>query len=416
MKIMRKKNIVKIEELKIIIISQSPITMRDFHRFGAEYLMKKGYDIELWEIRKKNVNIPKYTAKMYIGENLHILAIKDFKKRVKENKKAIFIVYASITSNKDLIRVFAKYQCEYLYCFGLGLLPLVDVLSKTRITFLQRFTTVTNRGIKEIYRAIKSKTKRIYNEILIKYLIIYNPPKYIICSTHETNNRLPSYFNSFRFKYIHSMDYDRYLELEQREEVKKNEYILFCDSGYGSVIGDYTIMDLKDPVYENREYFWEQIEITFQKLEQYYNMPVVIAGHPHTLYDEKSFNGRDIIIGHTEELVKYCKIFVMIETAAVSFAFLYNKEMLILYNNLFFEINNWYRSFHNMTDIYGIKPCNMDSEEMISQPWSYVRRLSNDAREQYINRYIKEKDTPEKLIIEVIEEDILNEISNENNR
>lgn len=402
----------KLKKIKIIILATRQFTIRDFHRFGAEYLIEKGYDVELWEIRSDDAKVICFSSGMYEGDNLHVYNPREIRKKVKIHADAYFLLYAGSEQSKAVMQAIAKYKCKYI----LPMFMTMYVLPKEKTQFMEepfrkKALTVLKKGFRATALAALTKTKRIYNEKMVIYYTRVHLPICIICPTHEASKRLANYYQGCPIIYAHVFDYDRYLEMGDHKDETHEEYILYCDSGNGSIVGDYLRGNNYDPIFENRKYYFDQLEKVFTLLESYYNLPVVIAGHPHTIYDEKSFNGRKIEMGKTEELVKNAKIFVMMMTTAVNWAVLYNKNVLILYCNLLTKVANWETYIKPNIEVFEIEPCNMDREEMISQPWEYVKRINPAIRESYISKYMKEKGTPEKTVIELIEDIILEKIA-----
>ena len=105
------------------------------------------------------------------------------------------------------------------------------------------------------------------------------------------------------------MDYDRYIETNRINQDHENKHILYCDSG----LFHYTQDSLISKWYSGRDYeqeYYDQLERLFTMLESHYQIPVVIATHPHSLYGDKAFHGRKLVYGKTCELAKDATVFV----------------------------------------------------------------------------------------------------------
>ena len=89
---------------KVILLSSRPYTVRDFHRFGAEYLVGKGYDVELWEIRGRDAKLITYSSGMYAGNNLHVYSVKEVDEKFKTHLKDFFLVTADVMRIKVVDR------------------------------------------------------------------------------------------------------------------------------------------------------------------------------------------------------------------------------------------------------------------------------------------------------------------------
>jgi hypothetical protein len=67
----------------------------------------------------------------------------------------------------------------------------------------------------------------------------------------------------------------------------------------------------------------------FDEIEAKYNLKIVIAAHPKSLYSERAFEHREIIKYHTCELVKYAQFVIMHGSASFDFAVVYKKPLII---------------------------------------------------------------------------------------
>lgn len=73
----------------------------------------------------------------------------------------------------------------------------------------------------------------------------------------------------------------------------------------------------------------------FKRVENEFNLEVVIAGHPKGKHPHISplFEGRKVYYGLTRELVMGCEFVITRQSAAVSFAIIYKKPVIIITSN-----------------------------------------------------------------------------------
>lgn len=118
-----------------------------------------------------------------------------------------------------------------------------------------------------------------------------------------------------------------------QEETHKNTsepYILFIDENLPGA-SDWLLLNIPPPI--KKEIYFVRLEEAFQKIEKFYNLPIVIAGHPRDQdvegYSSK-FNGRKVVFMNTAKLVLDSILVVTFASTAVSFAVLGRKPILFL--------------------------------------------------------------------------------------
>ncbi len=367
---------------------------RDYHRFGLEYLERKGYDVEIWIVRNGMVRKHRLqmSAGMYKGKNMFELFLLEFEQKVRKNKNGVY-VFAGC-SNAIYVKAMEKYKCKYIIYEGTGNI-IIDYsktkVSKNKVKVIHLFTSWLHQEYKK--RVLQSALKNFRK----------NLPQYVFLG-REIKNRWLSYVPSDRKIYIHSFDYDRYMETREKNEINE-KYIVYIDSGWGNLDQDKVLTNYYDPWDKNAN-IWDKLESVFDKLERYYHLPVIVAGHPHTKYTSRSLCNRKIIFNKTSELVANARFVIMQWSTSVSFALLFKKDILALIDNDFKKTDYWRQCCIPNYKYFGITPCNMDIPKMAESPWEYVHKIDEQTAQKYISEYIKKPGTPEKLFAEVVEEKI----------
>lgn len=394
---------------KIIFILPHLFTKRDYHRFGAEYLEKKGYDVELWKVKHElSTSFDFYvSAGMYQGKNMFDIPLKQFDSYVGKNKYAFFIFF-EYKSAKYMCAM-AKYKCNYFLIQGTGAILMGTPERIEHKRDFKRFFILKN-----YINFFNFKAKKIYKKFIMTLAFKYfqcQLPRYVFSGVDITDEWL-RYFPNSRKIYIHSYDYDRYLEVKDRS-INNGEYIVYVDAGGGNLHHDQVFTDYYDPWYENRKNVFDKLNIMFDKLEEYYHIPIVIAGHPHTKYESDFLCNRKIVFDKTPELVANSKFVIMQFSTSISFVVLFKKNILVLIDDNFKKQEDWNNYYELNYKYFGITPCNMDIQEMARKPWKYVHAIDKEIVQNYIEGYIKMPGTPNKFFIEVIEEKIKEIIQNE---
>lgn len=401
---------------RIVYVYDHTIMKRDYHTFGIKYLEEKGYNVEIWQIENKFDTKINMTCERHVALNLYVLTMNEVKKRMCQYARECFFVLLGGVETTYVLPWLVKNGGKYIIVGNMGPIPINDNAYKGEKFSRKRsaFEKILQQGlIKYILYKIKKQYKKTYEIIMEKIIektISAKPPVAVLTSTEFANGSMPEYLKKCNIVVIHAWDYDRYIEIERKGERLSEDIILFCDSAYGSLDQDSMILrqkkaDFVDPIYRERKHYFEQLETVFSELEEHYGLPVVIAGHPHAIYDENTFCNRTIVFDKLCELTKHSKLFVFNASTGVSFPVLYDKEVLVLCNDSFEESFSWNLVGIPANSVLQLNVCNMDREYMLKAPWRYTTKIKEDVRLEYIKKYIisSKKQEEESLIVEVIE-------------
>lgn len=389
-------------------------TERDLERYGINYFNQKGYSCEIWSIHTKGGKNYQYTSKMYSGKLLRELGRQQYKHQVKKNRDSIFFVY-SVLAAKD-IYILAKNKCKYIFYDNLGLtrwipLPRENSFKKKWMDIYYKngiFKTLIIGCKAILYKLYKNLDNRVGKLMTPKKF----PPLFIVASIKENDKSYPAYMDKSKKIYIHSMDYDRYVEEERKQSICDRKYILWIDSGWGfigaqSIIKSYLAQDNID-MYNNRERYFKELNYLFEKMEAHYSMPVIIAGHPHTIYDRDMYHNREFYFGKTAELVKNAEFVMMNISTALSFTLLWNKKILMVCDDSFAETITWREWGTPTCEMLGLRPFNWDRQDMREKPWLYLQTIDTAKKKAYLDAYVDSNipNTKNRLIVEIVEENI----------
>lgn len=79
--------------------------------------------------------------------------------------------------------------------------------------------------------------------------------------------------------------------------------------------------------------YFESLAHFFKKIEQQFNLVVIIAAHPKSLYSVKAFGGRKIVYNDTPQLVRGAALILSHHSTSVSYAVLNRKPIIFFYNS-----------------------------------------------------------------------------------
>ena len=187
----------------------------------------------------------------------------------------------------------------------------------------------------DCWRIFNSLKRRVSNKIFSIKRTFVNDYDIVFAagsSAHEKYSRIS------KVLYINTHDNDKFLSLTNSETLIKGNYAVFHDEDFVShpdltVFGHKTI---------DSERYYTLINSFFSKIERQFNLEVIIAASPKSVYDINPFNNRKILYGKTAHLVKFCNLSLVVASVSVSFAVLYKKPIIFFSTN---DIANNYGSY-----------------------------------------------------------------------
>ena len=100
-----------------------------------------------------------------------------------------------------------------------------------------------------------------------------------------------------RFVHIHNLKYDEYLRSTKEDPVLEEEYILFMDAGMAHLP---SLSGKSDSV--DQDEYLRRMNHLFDRLEDKYGIPVVIAAHPKSAYPENAY-ARFVLAHYSTSLI-----------------------------------------------------------------------------------------------------------------
>ncbi|MBQ7582622.1 MAG: hypothetical protein IJU25_07360 [Lachnospiraceae bacterium] len=407
-----------LKKTKIVFIIRHPYAKRDHVRFGAKYLMDRGYQVEIWRIMSADSLQMEWTAGMYSGSNYHEYTEEMYADALDRDRDcSLFIFQGKI----EALYPAAGKGCRYIILAGLGVLPVMHTDDEDLLYHAPGANLLSKLANRLERLTPDHLRKRILQKSLNRKrstLLSENPPLFFVTSTQYAAKRyLTGEERSGRVLYTHSMDYDRYIEANRKDANTHEKHIVFIDSGYFHKNYDF-YREKKDSRQDAGEHFFGQLNALFASLEAHYGLPVVIAGHPHSVYEDE-FGARELVFDQTCELVKDAALVIMSTSTAVSFAILYDKPVLKIYNQFMRQMPGAYGlslygyiALETATNL-GCGILDMDDVEKMTHPWDFALRPDAVKREKYLRDCIIDNDTSGHTIMECVEERIRSDLAGE---
>lgn len=368
----------------------SPFTERDYHRFGLDVFLNNFsvyvFDCSEWLAPSVITERAIPTVKFSGYRKIHTM------KQLKDEMIALSVdsrwaVFDFLGVNYQSFRVRRLLQntdCQ-LMRIDLGALP---TMKRTRFETVSYF---------------KQNISRLPTSILLKMQpsLLRNPDIVVVGGKiAECRNR------GFAHKLIksHSMDYGTYLQIVQGTSNKslqaKQIHILYLDE---DMVFHQDYDHLGVPYVTTAERFFPAINRMFSAVEHHFGIPVVVAAHPRSNYDEEDyFNGRRVVKGCTPELVQDALFVLAHASTSISFAVLFNKPVVLLTSD---DINRDVRMnsvVRNFADQLGSPLINIDLETTVDyEEWNGLE-IDRRKYEKYKDNYLKTPGSPDVPIWELV--------------
>lgn len=341
------------KRISFIILHCSSLTRRWYEYYHLEELIKN-FNFSYWDC--SSLVYPHFTTDNSIQEDFveKLTSIDSLEQKLK-----------NMGSNSLL--AIDIHRCEQN-------LPILRMISKYRHTvlFIDFFSNTINQSKKDKfiddYTSLKNIRRKYFSFLISRMLNTI----YISCKDNATYR-------------INHPDFETYLQNANKPMLLPDcKYIVYLDNNFPF----HPEIKYREPslnIDSIAEGFYQSLNVFFDKIEKHYACKIIIAAHPAAMYKENPYGGRKMIANQTGLLVRDSMGVLMHTSNAVSFAYLYNKPVVLLYNQYYKCFKLEYRRLVKCgrqlklplvdTDCY-------DSEDILQNMIDEARRNN------YIGRYL----------------------------
>jgi len=379
---------------KIIFITESRLSRRDYDRFGIDLIKKNGFVVEVWEftpILHKNV-FSKLGESDCKEEDCYKLfnCKKDAVNAINKLEKSCFIICLIGYNLKTypFYKVISGKKIAYGVFFA-NALPFPDY--KFNVAKIRRAIKL----LTEPRKLIKKLTKSAGLDTVLRFMKV-NPAKIALLGGEKSFDLYSKFYpvNELTEKlWLHSLDYDLYLK-EKNNPINPEvgKFAVFLDE-YLSFHSDYLFMD-SSPFSSAQDYYPPLCRF-FSHLENKLGIKIIIAAHPRSNYEEHPdyFEGRIVIKGKTAELIRNSEFVIAHASTSVNMAVLFGKSIIFITTHRLAQGPLGPR-INLLAELLGKKAINVENVLDISIDDEF--RINELVYLRYRNNYIK-KDGSEDL-------------------
>lgn len=385
---------------KVVILVPTAFNTRDYTRFGVDILLKNGFDVHVIDVSP--LLYPKFYERLIIDvveypNHRCVRSISDVNNELKNFTRRSFII-SILPFGPNVYKIFrliSKYSIPYA------------IMAFQAVVFEERLKNENLSIIEKIFRKICNFRLSNINSYLLAYLPIsmlgLKPAKYAFCAVPKSNINLKLVGKSTETVMIHALDYDNYLD-SITSSVENTNTIVFLDQNLPLHSDELILPTNNRPTPD--VYFPEMCR-AFDRIERIFNTKIIICCHPRSNRSQLTdyYNGREVVIGKTNETIRTCKFCIAHFSGSISYAVMYRKPIVFITSdsiNKFMleraDAINTYASYFNKRVINISKDFSIDVKMDLY--------LDDDIYQKYMNNFIKSNNSCNGKYWDVVSEKI----------
>jgi hypothetical protein len=384
---------------KVIYLISSPLSERDFNRFGIKNWVNKGWKVNVFDFTF--FLYPKF-FKFINGDKLscNFEGLKIFKNinealiflEVLENK-VVFIDFLGFSSAEAKIRKVAK-RNGILVRALLGSIPEVKI--KININDILNLIKNPIISFEKLLFFIKQKFEHIRSKRTIPDYLVIGGTRHML----SANNKKTSVIKA------HNFDYDFFIREKYIKLNKKEKFLIFLDED-GCDHSDYVRLGIRAPVTADK--YYPVIDHGLSEISKSLNLKIKVAAHPRSNFRLKTKKYKHTILENkTFELIRDAYVVVAHNSTALQWAVVMKKPIIFVSTD---EIQNEFyakgyaKQIDNHAETLGKKVVNLSNTSNINN-WRDYLNVDEEKYEKYIETYIKTKESKQKLLWDIVIEHI----------
>jgi len=389
---------------KVVFFMPYPLTLRDYNRFGAEILMRNGFEVHFFDfsafifpwidkhaVLPHRIEVERYNR--FYNERDALNAIK----RISKDSIAIVLLTYSQGTYK-IYRMLSKVKIPYIIDATSGV-PCSIPYDTKNINFFKKIRRITFKKLKNYLKGY------IFDPKYSKYLGIHMPRLWLAggIKSLEFYPSMHPFSKNIEILWAHALDYNIFLGngTSKSEDYCDKKKVVFLDIGAPKFIGDDLALG-RSPILSNERYYPSLCRF-FYKVEKEQGVKIEIAAHPrsdHASYPDY-FGQRKTIRGKTFQMIKDAEFIIAHGSTAVNFAVLLQKPIIFITTDEY--DNNPYRSGDSIRAFaacFGKIAINVDQDLFID--WDKELRVDEGLYADYKHCYIKKNGSEELVTWQIL--------------
>ena len=367
------------KQVEIFILIESPLSERDYWRFGIEQLSKL-YKVVILDctpwLRPKFWDAYKHLS-FKCRNHFFIKSGLEISNYISNPHRTIVIDH--LGSDREVNSIRTKLRAS-------GIIRAIVLLGPIPVFFshhalLDKFKIIFSHGITNTIKLI-----RFY--ILNKFKNNVVPaPDIALCSGHNSASK--EFLQAIpNVVWAHSFDYEIFRSIGKICQNSESDYAVFLDEDM-AFHSDFMHHGIPSPV--TSQAYFSSMRNFFIEFEKNTGIKIIIAAHPRSNPDLTLLHWKDFEIhrGDAPRLVMNAKIVFCHQTTSISFAILYQKPIIFLTSNELVE--SWLGDrISKISKLLKSRLLNINNLDELAE-WNNIWDISIDhaAYLSYRNDYIK---------------------------
>jgi len=326
----------EIEKPRIVILLGAPYTSQNRNRIGVPYL-EKDFKLMVLDCCELLGRPTDHVSEMMVSDEfyLKVSSFSELRKLLTSFKPQVAVDFIGVCNLLFKIARVLNRIGTILFLEKTGPVPLFPQIHESDVE-IDNFGAKSLMFYRRLYLLFGYYLRKIPQKINYEFtkLRVMNLNSYAaIVAGDATGDYVTS--RASPLLRIASNDYhsfQRALTEKSRfsTQFTNHGFILFIDDCVAEA-SDWILLGLAPPI-EPESYFAE-MRLFFDRVEEFFSLPVVIGGHPNAENDPQysmKFGGRRVYFGQTAHLAIECELALVHFSTATSFAVLANKPIISL--------------------------------------------------------------------------------------
>lgn len=381
-----------LKKFTIVYIVDQSINERDYDRFKIKDFVENGYNTKVLDLTLYNNKNSYYKRDLYLLDNKIICSVSSkneilkFLKKI--NKNSIVISLSSVNSNTFFIyKTLTNYKIKFGFmCFG------------TNPDFYQFFS---NNFLRNCLRNLKNKYIFYLNKVYSSFYIVGSKADLDRSKHHILFN------NKSEYIYYYNLDYGFSLDQKlKKSKISKDKYAVFLDEANTNHPDNEKFFGSKDGAVGAN--YHKQLNSFFKKIENKFNLSVVIAAHPRNNFHalDNPFSPRKFIKNKTISLVKNSEFVITHSSTSANMAVIFKKPIVFISSKDYlkkYKTSILKFSEQLKKNVIDISNKNYDLTN--------VYKIEDKKYNLYFKKFIKYRNYDDMSLIQLIEEYITNKVN-----
>jgi len=395
---------------EICFFIPTPLTARDYKRFGVELLQSQGFKVTFLDITRlmNQEYLSNYQPELASYKNVMVFeSRKDILTFFEKNNKDMFVIIFSAVNwcNLFVYQALKKHKINYAV-FHANAYPSPDFIMsnehKTNIVnHIKKLTKIKNFNKHMVYQLLRMKMALFQK--LPNYLLGIRPPQYVFAGGFKSLVGLSKRWGNVKKMWAHTLDYDLYLDIKLKDRLPlvTTDYALFLDE-YLPFHPDCFVTGGPPIPYKNPKTYYDHLNKMFDIIENKFGIPVVIAANPRSQYQSKPdcFNGRQIVKDATPDLIAHASCVFLHGSTSVNCAVLFRKPIIFLMP-LEIENDGFYLP-HYLALSRELNKQLLDMDMLQNIDIQKETQVDEKIYSSFVEAYIKTLNSPKKYFWEIV--------------